>query len=313
MVIVQHFPPHSISRLPEIVARAGKMPAVHAKHGQQMEAGTIYVAPPDQHVLIQRSGLEVTVGPRENRHLPAVYPLFRSAAAAYGSRVIGVILSGTLGDGSAGLNTIKLRGGVTIVQDPLDAAYSGMPQNAIEAVDVDHIVPLSELAELLTRLVSEPPQGPEDFTMSEDDIAENASDRLEYAGVEPRVPGDPSIFTCPDCRGTLWEIKEGGLLRYRCRVGHAFSTEGLVGAQAQEVEAALYAALRTLEEHLSLTDRMRRRALEHGHRLIVARLEESIEELHNRTSLLRKVLEHGRTWHDPGSTEHAQSVDGVQA
>jgi two-component system, chemotaxis family, protein-glutamate methylesterase/glutaminase len=157
----------------------------------------------------------------------------------------------------------------------------------------------------LTRLAHEPIHEPERETMSDQDLTENAADRMDYLGVDPNMPGDPSTFTCPDCHGTLWEIEEGNLLRYRCRVGHAFSSEALMNAQAEDVEGALYAALRTLEEHMSLTNRMLLRAKERGHNLIVQRLEETMRDLDGRLKLIRRVLENGSTYAYPRAEPHA--------
>jgi len=156
--IVLHVPPDSPSLLAQILDREGMLPAKAAEDGEIYRPGHIYVAPPDRHLLIGRDGtLHLRRGPRENRHRPAVDPLFRSAALAYGSRAVGVILSGTLDDGTAGLLAIKQRGGIAIVQDPADALYPSMPQSALHHVDVDHSTPLSRLGVLLTHVVSQPP------------------------------------------------------------------------------------------------------------------------------------------------------------
>jgi two-component system chemotaxis response regulator CheB len=154
--VVLHIPPHATSFLPSILSRAGPLPAAHPNDGQAIEHGRIYVAPPDSHLLVKRGHIHLGHGPRENGHRPAADPLFRTAARAYGPRVVGVVLSGNLDDGTAGLLAVKVRGGVAIVQDPSEALYSGMPASASENVAVDWVLPVSEMAALLARLALEP-------------------------------------------------------------------------------------------------------------------------------------------------------------
>jgi len=262
--VVLHVPSDSFSILPELLTRAGPLPAFHPKDHEQIMNGRIYVAPPDNHLLVKRGYLRLTRGPKENRTRPSIDPLFRSAARAYGNRVVGVILSGSLDDGSAGLIAIKKQGGIAVVQDPGEALYSEMPRSAIESLDVDHILTVSEMSSVLVRLTREPVEergGPESEDLeTESDIAE-----LDFEALHKyERPGIPSRFTCPDCHGVLWEIDDERLLRFRCRVGHAYSSENLLGGQADAVEDALWAALRTLEENVALlqrmSDRMQRRS-----------------------------------------------------
>lgn len=213
--------PAAPSRLPTILGRAGPLPATHAADIQPLRPGTLLVAPPDRHLLVDDDGTRLTRGPMENGHRPAVDPLFRSAARAHGNRVVGVVLSGALDDGSAGLVAIKSRHGVTFVQDPDEALYDAMPRNAIEAAAPDHVLPLAGIAALLGRLAREEPAEPvapvspelrleTDMTALDPDVV-HADDR----------PGQPSPFSCPDCSGVLFELQEGRLHRFRCRVGHA--------------------------------------------------------------------------------------------
>ncbi|MEA2723494.1 MAG: two-component system, chemotaxis family, protein-glutamate methylesterase/glutaminase [Gemmatimonadales bacterium] len=156
LFVVHHFPADRVSALPNILRRSGDLPAIHPAHGQRIERGLIYIAPPDRHLLIEGSRIHLTRGPRENGHRPAIDPLFRSAARAFGPRVVAVLLSGALDDGVAGLDAVKRRGGVTVVQDPGDALCPSMPRSAIQRVAVDHVVPSAELAPLLTLLATEP-------------------------------------------------------------------------------------------------------------------------------------------------------------
>src|SRR5690348_4386832 len=154
--VVLHLPPQAPSHLPQILARYGPLPASQPRDGEPIHHGRIYVAPPDFHLMVERGRVRVVRGPRENRHRPAIDPLFRTAALAYGPRVIGVILTGALDDGTAGLYAVKQRGGVAVVQDPRDALIDSMPRNALEYVAVYHCLPLREIAAPLTRLAHKP-------------------------------------------------------------------------------------------------------------------------------------------------------------
>ncbi|HEV8483986.1 MAG TPA: chemotaxis protein CheB [Blastocatellia bacterium] len=254
--VVLHVPPDGFSVLPQLLTRAGPLPAFHPKDKEQIQNGHIYVAPPDNHLLVKRGYLRLVRGPKENRRRPSIDPLFRTAARAYGNRVMGIILSGTLDDGSAGLIAIKKQGGIAIIQDPEEALYPGMPANAIESLDADYILPVSGIASVLARLTRERVEergGPESEQLeTESDIAE-----LDFESMHKYDrPGTPSRFTCPECHGVLWEIDDERLLRFRCRVGHAYSSENLLGGQADAVEDALWAALRTLEENVALLQRI---------------------------------------------------------
>ena len=225
------------SLLPEILTRAGRLPAAHPADQEPLQYGRIYVAPPDLHLLVQPGAVRVVHSASENGVRPAVDPLFRSAARAYGPRVVGVILTGTLDDGTAGMVAVKEAGGVTIAQEPDEAFAPGMPRSAIRTGAVDHVVPLRDIPLLLAAL-------------SEEDAAMPAA----------RPAGPPSVFTCPECHGTLWEADEGGLLRFRCRVGHIYSPDSMLSAQTDEVDRALWVALRTLEERAALAYRLAERA-----------------------------------------------------
>lgn len=223
---------------------------------------------------------------------PAIDPLFRSAAAAFGSRVIGVILTGTLNDGTAGLYAVKRCGGVAVVQDPTDAAQPDMPQSAINNVAVDHVVPLAALGPLLGRLVREPagrsPEVPESIQI------ETGIQLGESAGMdgEDRL-GEPSHFTCPECHGALWEIREGRLQRYRCHVGHAFTARVLLEAQVKAVESALWSALRALQERADLLRRMAAEARERDRGTLTTMYEERADDYERDAALIRDILFHG--------------------
>ncbi|MGD9508118.1 MAG: chemotaxis protein CheB [Geminicoccaceae bacterium] len=250
--------------LPDILDAAGPLPAVRAEEGMKIVASRSYVAPPDRHLLVGVGHLHVRRGPRENRCRPAIDPLFRSAAVAVTSRVIGVLLSGTLDDGTAGLLAIKRCGGTSVVQDPRHSSYGGMAESAIRAGAVDHVCLLAQIPALLSRLVTLPaspaPEPPDDLRME----ALIAAQELRMHPNDNRL-GTLSPLTCPDCHGTLHEIDDEGFLRFRCHTGHAFSAESLRDAQAEAWERALYDALRAQEEQLALLRRMTEDAYFRGH------------------------------------------------
>jgi two-component system chemotaxis response regulator CheB len=290
--VVLHIPAQSPSLLPALLSRAGRLPAVHPTDNAPIEPGCIYVAPPDHHLLLEQGRIRVIRGPKENRHRPAVDPLFRSAARSYGPRVIGVILTGSLNDGTAGLLAVKRRGGIAVVQEPTDALYSSMPQSAIDYVAVDAIVPLSEIAAVLKRLVDEPAADeaaypvPKEMT-NEVELAAMKKDILN----EQEHVGTPSVFSCPECGGVLWEIQDGTLLRFRCRVGHAFTPETVLAQQEETLEEALWVALKTLEENASLTQRMLHQAQQRGHSWLARNLEDTLRRKEQHIRTLMQVLQ----------------------
>jgi two-component system chemotaxis response regulator CheB len=257
LLVAQHTSPSSPGVLADILSRAGRLPASAAVDGEPIERGHVYVAPPDHHLLVGDERLLVTRGPRENGHRPAVDPMFRSAARRYGQRVIAVVLSGTLDDGSAGLIAVKSRGGVAIVQDPQDALHPAMPRNAIESDHPDHIVPVSQLADLLCGLVQErlrPPgtNGQMANELRSDERSSPPSYALRAEGATP-VP-----VTCPECSGPLFEVHKADLTTYQCLVGHRFSPDSLEQEQARHLEAALWNAVRGLYERAELVRRLAR-------------------------------------------------------
>jgi two-component system chemotaxis response regulator CheB len=228
-----------------------------ARDGERFESGRIYIAPPDHHLLVKKRTLAVIRGARENRYRPAIDPLFRSAAVAHGTQVIGVVLTGMLDDGTAGLAAIKECGGITVVQDPRDAEYPDMPENAVANVKIDHCVPLSEMGALLEKLTQEgsgkakaTPRG----VAAEAKIAERV---LTDIGPVDHL-GDRSPYSCPACGGPLWEVGEHEPLRFRCHTGHSFTAATLLGGQSDKVEESLWVTLRMLEERRHLSLRMAR-------------------------------------------------------
>lgn len=258
LLVVLHLGPGK-SALPEILSRAGPLPAGHPVDGEVLRLGRIYVAPPDHHMVLRGGSLRLLRGPRENGHRPAIDVLFRSAARTYGNRVIGIVLTGNLDDGTAGLLAVKRQGGITMVQDPAEATYPSMPKNALENVEIDHVQPVAGLAARLAQLARTPAPGNGGQARREPEMEE------EWLGQPGAEIGVPSGFSCPDCHGVLWERPEGGLVRYRCRTGHAFSPDSLVQAQEEGLEEALWAALRALEERISLARRLAKRMRDNGH------------------------------------------------
>lgn len=301
LFVVLHVPAHGSSQLPHILTRNGLLGARHPFDGEAIAPGKIYVAPPDQHLLIRRGQVRLSRGPRENGHRPAVDPLFRTAALCYGRRVVGLILSGMLDDGSAGLAAIKQRGGVAIVQDPDDALFPGMPRSALESVAVDHLLPITEIAQTLVRLAGEP-VGEEDAPMPDDMEIESEIAAFEATAMQgDKRPGTPSGFGCPDCGGSLWELHDGELIRFRCRVGHAWTANSLLAEQSEGVEMALWTAYRALEERAALCDRISGR-LRRGASTSASRFEEQAREVRARAMVLRRLLVSQPTTNDePGS------------
>ncbi len=285
--VVIHIAPDSPNLLAALIDRAGPLPAVLAHSGAALVPGTIFVAPADHHMLVQPGRIEVARGPKENRSRPAVDPLFRSAAQVYGPRVIGVILSGGLDDGTAGLWTVKQMGGVAVVHDPTDAFAPSMPYHARQHVAVDHCVPLAELGPLLNQLVRESvhqrPIKPAGATATEIDIALGRNPR--EAGVENL--GTPSIFACPECHGVLIELTEGGRVRYRCHTGHAYSQAALQSEQDGKVEEALYNAMRALEERIMLLERM---AAQEPDAARLARLQDELSRNNDAAATVRALI-----------------------
>lgn len=289
VLIAIHFPGSVVSALPQILTRAGVLPATHAHDAEPTRPGHIYVARPNYHLVLEDGRVRLTNGPRENGSRPAIDPLFRSAAHHYGSRVVGVILSGNLNDGTAGLVCIKRHGGVAVVQTPESALYPGMPRSAIEHVEVDYVAPPAGLAGVLTQLAGTPaPHGKVVAALSTDgfDADESLADRR-------RQPGTPSTMSCPECHGTLWEVNDGDLLRYRCRVGHAYTAETLVAHQSDQLEAALWTALRALEEHGALSRRLAGRAHGRGHFHSASTFTEQAMAAEHHASVIRDVLDTG--------------------
>lgn len=252
--VALHTAPYSLGTLPEILEYAGPLSASNAKDWEEIKPGHIYVAPPDHHLLVERTGyVRTTRGPKENRFRPAIDPLFRSAAHAFGPRVIGVILTGWLDDGTAGLWAVKQRGGTSIVQNPEEAYAPAMPMNAIKHVEVDHIVRLEDIASLLVRLTSEGTDEQGVYPVSDEmetEVRIAREDNALESGIEKW--GEPSLYACPECHGVLLQLKEGNNVRFRCHTGHAYSVDTLLAEFSEKTEDALWNAIRAIEENVIL-------------------------------------------------------------
>ena len=241
--------------LAEILSRSGPMPAEMATDHQEMQRGTIYVAPPDYHLMIDRRFMYLTHGPRENLVRPAIDPLFRSAAVVHGSHVIGVVLSGNLDDGTAGLLAIKRCGGIAVVQDPRDALYSDMPTSALQTVDVDTCAALSDLPSLLTHMAHNPPGPP--TSVPPDLLAEVEMSRTESGdiGVLNEI-GKITSLRCSECGGPLWQVKDDKMTRFRCFVGHSFTARSLATELTDGVEKSMWVSVQMLYERAHMLERL---------------------------------------------------------
>lgn len=280
------------SLLHEFLGRATNMPVERAINGAMFEHGRIYIARTDRHLLLHNDHMLLRRSAHENLARPAVDPLFRSAAASLGSRVIGIVLSGALDDGSAGLLAIERCGGITMVQDPSDAEYSDMPLGALRVVNADYCAPASDIAALVTRLVGEP-AGPSPPAPMEIRVEAAISAQELTAMKELDKLGKPSRMTCPECSGDLWEIKEGALLRYRCHVGHAYTSEAMDVGQAQQMEHRLWQLLRLHQERSELmrTRAEHERDLQHGE--LARQFAERAQRYEQDADLIRELLRHG--------------------
>jgi two-component system chemotaxis response regulator CheB len=243
------------SILPELLSRSGPLRAVHPRDGEALRPGTIYVAPPDHHLVFENDRAHLVRGPRENHARPAIDPLFRSAALGWGARAIGVVLTGHMDDGTAGLDAIKSCGGIAIVQDPSEAAAKGMPASALANVDVDHCLPLAAIGPLLVRLVGLPRRDgigpPPSSLVQEQALFIGDSSMEDLAAI-----ADPTQLTCPDCGGTLSEVRDSRPLRYRCHTGHAYTALTLRAAQVELAAHSLQSSLRALKEREALLRRL---------------------------------------------------------
>lgn len=253
VLVVLHIPAHTRSELCGILGKVASMPVLEGVDGQLLQEGRIYVASADRHLAVNETSVRVTRGPKECRVRPAIDVLFRTAAAAHGRRVIGVVLSGTLDDGTAGLWAVKDRGGRAVVLDPRHAEFSSMPQSAIAHVDVDLVGDVAAISNALFIMTEQPidslpPAGADHPHVIENEIS--LSGNGMRAGVMSL--GKVSKYTCPDCHGVLVQIEEGRIVRFRCHTGHAFTLKTLLAELHTSIDGGLWDAIRAIEERIML-------------------------------------------------------------
>ena len=313
--IVWHMAADVRGILPQVLTRFGRIGAVEAHEGEKIERNRIYVARPDHHLLIDEGRVRITRGPKENRFRPAIDPLFRSAAREYGNRVTGVILTGSLDDGSAGLWTVKSRGGVAVVQDPWDAEVPAMPENAIRAVNVDHVVPLAEMADLLVRLSQEEVPAEANMQVNKEE-KEKTDVEIQIAAQDSAFEmgvmklGKLSPFTCPDCHGVLSILKDGKFERYRCHTGHAYSPDTLLATVTETIEEDMWNTIRNVEESVMLLNHLGDHFAEMNKGKLAAAYFAKANEAMGRIKLLREaVLSHETLSIDNIETDAGEKSD----
>ena len=296
--IVKHLAADKPSILPKILADLSSLPASHPSDGEAIQKGRIYVAPPDNHLLLNQQGsIRVVHGPKENRFRPAIDSLFRSAARAYGSRVVGVVLTGYLDDGTVGLQAVKKRGGVTIVQDPKEAEYPSMPTSALRYVKVDRCLPLAEIPDLLVELSKQPAAEQEAYPMTEEieiesNIAEQQMNTKELLDNVEAI-GTRTTYTCPECNGSIWQIDKSEPLRFRCHTGHSFTADTFLAEQTQSLENALWSATRIMEDKVMFLRQMSERMRNYNLQSAAAKYEDHAESLDAEVSLIRGIIVKG--------------------
>jgi two-component system, chemotaxis family, protein-glutamate methylesterase/glutaminase len=281
VLVVVHFPPAGESALDRILGRSSPLPAMRPADGERMLPGRVYVAPPDHHLLVADGAMRVTHGPRENALRPAVDPLFRTAARAYGRNTIAVVMSGTGSDGSAGAAEVKEAGGRVLVQDPEEALHPSMPARTLERVDADLVATAGDLARFATSLTED---------------LETTPEPVGQVDESPTEDGRASGFTCPECGGALWEHGRGATTRFVCRVGHAYTPEALMARYDSNLEDVLWSSIRALEEQADLSERLARRFEAAGNQLSAERFRERYEESQRHAASLRELVLNG--WFD---------------
>jgi two-component system, chemotaxis family, protein-glutamate methylesterase/glutaminase len=293
VLVVLHVAPTGTSVLPAILSRACRLPVGSPADGEELRPGHVYVAPPDCHLVVEDSRLRLSQAPRENGHRPAIDPTMRSAASSYDGGTIGIVLSGSRDDGTAGLMAIKAQGGTAIVQDPEEALYPAMPLSAIAHVEADAVLPIGAMAGWILRNTPTNGAPGSETAMSIDEPKDDPGATVVDIGgaMPPSATGEGTRFTCPDCGGVLFERHEGALERFQCSVGHVFSIESLSSAQAEALEGALWAAVRSLEDRAALLMRLAGRARGTDHVRSAETFERQAEEALERARTIREAIE----------------------
>jgi two-component system chemotaxis response regulator CheB len=296
--VVLHLPSSGRSLLSSILGRHTELEVLEAGDDQPLRAGRVYVAPNDRHLMVADGRLRLDRGPKENGVRPSVDVMLRTLAASRGSGAIAVILSGALGDGTTGAVAVRNSGGLVLVQNPEDATVPSMPESALRAErDADAVLQASENGPAHARLVGPAPIRDNSTAMqAESSLAESAD----------RPDGPPSPFTCPECNGSLWEVRQGQVLRYTCRVGHSYSEDAMVIEQGSSVEASLWSALEALEERAEFLKRVGARHGDQRPRLR-DRFNGAAADALDRAELIRRALGTG------GEPPHALDPQAVAA
>lgn len=269
MFVVLHVAPYSPNYLPEILSRVCSLKVVEPKDGEKIKSATVYIAPPDHHMLIEQGQVVITKGPKENRFRPSIDALFRSAAYVYGQQVIGVVLSGLLDDGTSGLWIIKRLGGICMIQDPEDAEFPSMPQSVLQYVEVDYSIPVSSMGQILQKLTEEK-MGKQSAVTDKElkllkvEVAIATDDGAFEKGILEM--GVLTPFTCPECHGALVQLIEGKIIRFRCHTGHAYTVSSLLSEVSENVENTLWQAMRGLEEATMLLQKLADLYASNGHK-----------------------------------------------
>ena len=282
--LVVHIPATSRSVLADIIARQTPLPVSPAVDGEPLAEGHVYVAPPDLHLRVRAGRIQLDRGPKENGVRPAIDPLFRSAADAYAERAIAAVLSGSLSDGAGGAAVIAAAGGTVLVQDPDDAVVPSMPESALAAVPGARRFAAADLADEIARVADAFPPTAEEVPVSADDSLPPLQQLRRVAA------GPPVGLTCPECHGPLWELREGEVVRYRCRVGHAFYEDALLEGKGAAIESALWMALEALEERSELLNAVADRLETGGRASSAASFRERARGADERAELVRGVL-----------------------
>lgn len=294
--IVWHMSAEVMGILPQVLNKYDTLPASNAYEGELIEEGRIYVAPPDRHMLLEDGRIRITRGPKENRFRPAVDPLFRSAGHTYGERVIGIILSGALDDGTSGLWTIKNRGGIAIVQHPRDAAVSSMPESALREVAVDYSLTIAEMPALLVRLCAKPIHSTKEIvepTMEQNGLTEAEIRAAWEDGDGARKAaqyGELSPYACPECHGVLTALREGGRVRFRCHTGHAYTTDSLLTSLSENIDGSVWGAIRGIEESMMLLNHLGDHCAENNQPHLAAKYFQKAAEADARMQTLKGVV-----------------------
>jgi two-component system, chemotaxis family, protein-glutamate methylesterase/glutaminase len=310
--VVQHLGANSPRVLPRILGELCSLPTSHPADGEDFHPGRVYIAPPDYHLLIEDGRVRVVRGPEENRFRPAIDALFRSAALSYGPRVLGVLLTGNLDDGTVGLQAIKKRGGVVIVQDPNEAEYPSMPKSAMKYAEIDYCLPLLGIAPVLVRLTGEPAVSGKEYAVPgamefESKIAEQQLNTKQFLDKVEKI-GSRTTYTCPQCNGSIWQIGEEEPLRFRCHVGHSFTAGPFLTEQTSFIERTLWSLVKALEEKVTLTRQLADRLEAAGNANAAAKYRENADKVDEEVSLLRKLILDGyATRRDIGADEPEQS------